>query len=88
MSKMDHVLAVPEQAIVVCNGYLIHVMKPIDVLALCSSQKNPKVQKSNLAHFGLKPAIVSLRKPCPWEKSSRILITPSYLNTTPKVLIK
>jgi hypothetical protein len=43
---MGHVLAVPEQAIVVCNvcnGYMIHIMKPLDV-SLCSSQKKSKVQ--------------------------------------------
>ena len=59
MSKMGHVLAVPEQAIVVCNGFMIHNMKPLDV-----SQKNTKIQKSNLAHFGLKsskPAVVYLK---------------------------
>ena len=31
MSKMDHVLAVPEQSIVVFNGYMIHNMKLLDV---------------------------------------------------------
>ena len=38
MSKMGHVLAVPEQTIVVCNGCMIHIMKPLDV----SSMLNPK----------------------------------------------
>ena len=42
------VLAVSEQAIVVCNVYMIHDMKPPDV----SSFLKPK--KSNLAHIGLK----------------------------------
>ena len=51
------VLAVPEQAIVVCNVYMIHNMKALDV----SSMLNQNTQ-SNLAHIGLKlskPAIES-----------------------------
>ena len=60
MSKMGHVLAIPEQAIVICNGYMIHIMKPLDVSSML---KPKKIQSpmSNLAHFGLKsskPAIV------------------------------
>ena len=47
MSKMGHVLVVPEQAIVVCNGCMIHNMKPLDVGSMLKSKKkiqNPKVQ--------------------------------------------
>ena len=63
MSKLGHVLAVPEQAIVVCSGYMIHIMKTLDVSSMIKPKKESKVQspKSNLAHFGLKsskPVIV------------------------------
>ena len=64
-------------------------MKLIDACSMLKPKK-AKIQKSDLVHFGLKlskPVFVSLRKPCPWEKSGRILITLSYLNTTPKVLL-
>ena len=46
MSKMDHVLAVPEQTIVVCNGYMMNNMKPLDVSFMLKQKKskNPKVQ--------------------------------------------
>ena len=35
------VLAVPEQAIVVCNVYMIHDMKPPDVSSFLKPKKNP-----------------------------------------------
>ena len=48
---MGYVLAVPEQAIVVCNDYMIHIMKPLDVTSMLKPKKI-KSPKSNLAHFG------------------------------------
>ena len=48
MSKMGHILAVLEQATVVCNGYMIHNMKPIDVSSMLKPKKNPKVQFGTL----------------------------------------
>ena len=42
MSKMGHVLAVPDQAIVVYNGYMIHIMKPLDVSSMLKPKKNLK----------------------------------------------
>jgi hypothetical protein len=39
MSKMGHVLAVPEKAIVVCNGYMIHIMNPFDVRSMLKPKK-------------------------------------------------
>ena len=67
MSKMGHVLVVPEQVIVVCNGCMIHNMKPLDVGYMLKPKKpkNPKVQIVPIP-FGLKsskPAIVSLDMP-------------------------
>ena len=52
------VLAVPEQAIVVCNVYMIHNMKP-------KAKKISKIPKFNLALIGLKsnkPANVYLSR--------------------------
>ena len=53
MSKMSHVLVVPEKAMLVCNGYIIHNMKPLDVSSML---KPKKTQKISLAHFGLNQA--------------------------------
>ena len=47
MCKMGHILAVPEQALVVCSGYMIHIMKPLDV----SSMLKPKKSKVQLGTF-------------------------------------
>ena len=44
MSKMGQVLAAPEQAVVVCNGYMIHNMKPLDASLMLNSKKDPKSQ--------------------------------------------
>ena len=44
---MGHVLAVPEQAIVVCSGYMMHIMRPIDV----SSMLKPKKIQSPIGHI-------------------------------------
>ena len=55
---MGNILAVPEQALVFCSGFMIYIMKPLDVSSMLKPKKNPK---SNWAHFGLKsskPAIV------------------------------
>ena len=54
MSKIGHVLVVPEPVIVVCNGCMIHNRKLLYVSSILKPKKNPKIQKSNLAHFGLK----------------------------------
>ena len=47
---MGHVLAVPEQAIVVCNGYMIHNMNPLDVSSMFKSKKIQKY-KSPIWHI-------------------------------------
>ena len=48
MSEMGQVLAAPEQAMVVCNGYMIIIynMKPLDASFMLKPNKiqNPKVQ--------------------------------------------
>ena len=51
----------------VCNGDVIHTITPLNECSILKPKKiqNPKVQKSNLAHFGLKsskPAIVNHSK--------------------------
>ena len=44
MSEMGQVLAAPEQAMVVCNGYMIHNMKPLDVNSMLKPKKIPNYQ--------------------------------------------
>ena len=50
MSEMGQVLAAPEQAMVVCNGYMIHNMKPLDCKLYAKAPKNPK-SKSPIWHI-------------------------------------
>ena len=46
MSKIGHVLVVPEPVIVVCNGCMIHNRKLLYVSSILKPKKNPKIQKS------------------------------------------
>ena len=39
---MGNILAVPEQALVFCSGFMIHIMKPLDVSSMLKPKKNPK----------------------------------------------
>ena len=41
---MGHVLAVPEQAMEVCNSYTIHIMKLLDISSMLKPKKKSKVQ--------------------------------------------
>ena len=50
---MGLVLAAPEQVIVVCDSYMIHNLKPLDISSMLK-QKKTKIPKSNLVHIGLK----------------------------------
>ena len=63
MSNMGHVLAVPEQAMEVCNSYTIHIMKLLDISSMLKPKK--KSPKSNLAHFGLKSSHCGMIKVFP-----------------------
>ena len=67
MSKMGHVLAIPEQAIVICNGYMIHIMKPLDV----SSMLKPKKIQSPMSNvqFGTFWTQIEQTSHCDWVKT-------------------
>ena len=54
MSKMGHVLVVPEEERVVCNGYIIHNIKPPNVSSMIKPKyKNKTIRYFNFAHFEL-----------------------------------
>ena len=49
-TKMGNVLAVPEQAIAACNGYMIHIMKSLAVSSMLKPKKNNN--KNGRVQFG------------------------------------
>ena len=51
-TKMGNVLAVPDQAIAACNGYMIHIMKSLAVNSMLKPKKKQQQKwKSPIWHI-------------------------------------